>query len=379
MMSQESKPAHRGAQNPHPTAMSSSRRAAAMSHITGAAVAIAAACTLFLRILGADVHYGARPAWLTALGVFLAVLAIRLVALAAAVRRGELRWSRLLLPAIFLVEGLGFWWGDGGPAWQSARLATAIALELAVIGLAIHHLRRARGTDELPEDRLARPLGHLLPPRAARLIALELTVLGLALRHLFGGWRRPSRPGFSYHRDATLRMLLLLLPLISIADVMLLELVILPSVALWIKIVVHVLALYSVLWLIGLWASFRARPHQIHDGRATLHRGFLRHIAVPLDQIASIHAMPLFSDDWKLRAYRKRAIRLDVSGPTTLDIRLRTPLRPISLLGPGPASDRLLVSVDDPSAFIAALGNAKDVVFPSPVTTTEIASASCVR
>jgi len=337
-------------------AMSSTRRAAATSRITGAAVAIAAACTLALRVLAADMQFRERPAWLAALGVLLALLAIRLAVLVAAVRRGELRWSRLLLPAIFLVEGLGLWWGDGGAAWQAARFATAIALELAVIVLAIHHLRRAPHTDELPEDRLARPLGHLLPPRAARLIAVELTVLGLALHHLFGGWRRPSRSGFTYHRDATLRLLLLMLPLIATADVVLLELLILPSVALWLKIIVHFLAIYSVLWLIGLWASFRARPHQVDDGLATLHRGFLRHIAVPLDQIASISPMPTFSDDWKLRAYRKRAIRIDVSGSPTLEIRLRTPLRPTSLLGAGRAGDHLLVSVDDPGAFIAALG-----------------------
>ena len=336
----------------------SSRRATAMSRITGAAVAIAAACTLALRIVGDDVQFRARPAWLTALGVLLALLAIRLAALAAAVRRGELRWSRLLIPAIFLVEGLGLWWGEGGAAWQSARLATAIVLELAVIVLAIHHLRRAPHTDELPEDRLARPLGYLLPPRVARLIALELTVLGLALRHLFGGWRRPSPSGFTYHGDATLRLLLLMLPLFATADVVLIEVVILPHVALWLKIVIHFLAVYSVLWLIGLWASFRARPHQVHDGRATLHRGFLRHIVVPLDQIASISPMPTFSDDWKLRAYRKHAIRIDVAGATTLDIRLRTPLCSIGVLGPDPARDHLLVSVDDADAFIPALGTA---------------------
>ena len=337
-------------------AMSSSRRAAAISRLTGATVAIAAASTLALRMLGSDVQYRGRAAWLTALGVLLALLAIRLAALATAVRRGELRWSRMLVPTIFLVEGLGLWWGDGGPTWQSARLATAIALELAVIALAIHHIWRAPHSDELPEDRLARPLGHLMPPRVARLIALELTVLGLALRHVLGGWRRPTRPGFSYHRDATLRLLLLVLPLLATADVVLIELVILPNVALWVSIVVHALAIYSVLWLIGLWASFRARPHQVRDGRATLHRGFLRHIVVPLAQIASITPMPTFSDDWKLRAYRKRAIRIDVSGPTTLDIRLRTPLRPTGLFGLGPASDHLLVSADDVSAFVAALG-----------------------
>jgi hypothetical protein len=336
--------------------MSSSQATTAMSRITAAAVAVATASALVLRVFGADLRWGTRPAWLAALGLCLALLAIRIAVLTAAVRRGELRWSRLLLPAIFLVEGLGIWAGGGGRGWQVVRPATAIALELALVVLAIHHLWREPRSDELSEDRLARPLGHLLPPRAARLIALELTVLGLALRYVFGGWRQPARPGFTYHRDALLRMLLPVLPLMAAADVVLLELVILPRAARWIRIVVHVLAIYGVLWVIGVWASLRGRPHRIHDGRAILHRGLLRHVEVSLDQIASIGVMPTFSDDWKLRAYRKGAIRIDVSGPTTLDIRLRVPIQPIGMLGPGPASDHLIVAVDDPVAFTAALG-----------------------
>jgi hypothetical protein len=341
-------------EHPHPRSMSS-RRPSALSRITGAVLAVAASSTLILRVFGADLQCGARPAWLAALGISLAMLAIRIAVLATAVRRGELRWSRLLLPGIFLVEGLGIWWGDGGSTWQSVRLATAIALELALVVLAIHHLWRAPRGDELPEDRLARPLGNLLPPRVARLIALELTVVGLALRYLFGGWRAPARPGFSYDRDAVLRMLLPVLPLMAAADVVLLELVILPSVARWIRIIVHILALYGALWIVGLWASFRARPHQVREGRAILHRGLLRHVEVPLDLIASVGPMPTFSDDWKLRAYRKRAIRIDVAGTPTLEIRLRAPIQPIGPLGPGRPSDRVLVSVDDPIAFTAAV------------------------
>jgi hypothetical protein len=88
-----------------------------------------------------------------------------------------------------------------------------------------------------------------------------------------------------------------------------------------------------VIWLIGLYASLRARPHRIHDGQATLHRGVLGHIEVALDQIASIGVLPTFGDDWKLRAYRKGATRIDVSGPTILDIRLHAPFRPIGVLG----------------------------------------------
>jgi len=328
---------------------------AALSRITGAALAIAVITTLAVRLFAADATWGARPAWLAALGVSLALLAGRIALLAVAVRRRELRGSRLLLPGIFFVEGLGVWWGDGGSVWQLVRLATALALELALVGLAIHQLWRAPPSDELSEERLARPLENLLPPRVARLIALELTVMGLALRYALGGWRRPARPGFTYHREAMLRMFLPVLPLMAAADIVLLEVLILPHAAVWLRIVVHVLALYGVLWMIGLWASFRTRPHEVAGGRAILHRGLLGHIELPLDQIASVAPMPTFNDDWKLRAYRKRATRVDVSGPATLELRLSTPIHPIGLFGPGRARDHVLVSVDDPAALTAAL------------------------
>jgi hypothetical protein len=107
--------------------------------------------------------------------------------------------------------------------------------------------------------------------------------------------------------------------------------------------------------MIGLWASFRTRPHEVTGGRTTLHRGLLRHIELPLDQIASVAAMPTFSDDWKLRAYRKGATRIDVSGPAILELRLRAPIQSIGLFGPSRARDLVLVSVDDPAAFTAAV------------------------
>jgi hypothetical protein len=328
----------------------------AMSRILSLLVLLATLATLGTRTFGADARWGERAAWLGLLGVTLVLLAIRTALLARAALRGELPWPRLMLPLIFLLEGTGMWWGDGAPVWQLVRMASAILLELAFIVLAIHQLRRASDGDELPEARLTESLGQLLPPRAARLIAFELVIMGSALRFVSGGWRRPERQGFTYHRESSLRMLLRMLPLIAIADVALLELVLLPRAALWLRIAIHVLAIYGVIWLIGLYASLRARPHRIHDGQATLHRGVLGHIEVALDQIASIGVLPTFGDDWKLRAYRKGATRIDVSGPTILDIRLHAPIRPIGVLGRGRASDRLLVAVDDPASFVAALG-----------------------
>jgi hypothetical protein len=327
-----------------------------ITRLITAVVAIGTLSTLGLRVLGGDLPAWDRPAWLTALAVTLVALALHIAAMAGAARRGELPWPRLLLPAIFWLEGAGLWWGNGAPIWQAIRLGTAIALETTFVVIAIRQLRRAPVCDEPPEARLARPLIQLVPPGVARLIAFELVIVGSALRFLVGGWRRPDPPGFAYHRNSALRMVLQMLPLIGIADVVLLEVVILPHAALWLRIAVHFLAAYGLLWLIGLYASLRARPHRVDAGHATLHRGLLGHLELPLDQIAEIGEMPVFRDDWQARAYRKRAICVGVRGPAIVDLRLHAPLRAIGVLGPGPASDRVLVAVDDPTGFIAALG-----------------------
>jgi hypothetical protein len=182
-------------------------------------------------------------------------------------------------------------------------------------------------------------------------LATELAIVGSAVRFLAGGWRRPTPAGFAYHRESGLRMLLPILPLLAIGDILLLELVILPNAAAWLRVVVHVLAIYGLVWLVGLYASLRDRPHQIVDRDLVLHRGILRSLVVPLDQIASIGPLPSFADDWKKRAYCKRALRLDVAGPPILELRLREP--------PGA---RVLLAVDDPAAFTAAVAPAP----PSP-------------
>lgn len=168
---------------------------------------------------------------------------------------------------------------------------------------------------------------------------------------------RVTRPAasFTYHRESGLRSLLPLLPLLAIGDVLLLELVILPHAATWLRLLVHALALSGVLWLLGVYASLRARPHQLVDGRLTLHRGTQRRLTVPVELIASIAKLPDFPDDWAKRAYCKGAIRLDVPGPAILELQLREVVRPIGVLGEGAASTRVLVAVDDPASFIAAI------------------------
>ena len=318
-----------------------------ISRLTSAATIVAVLVTALLRAIGSE-------AWPRAVAAALAILGLRVAVMAWAAARRQLPWSRLLLPSIIWVEGVGLCGHDSAVLWQ-VRLGTAVVLELAFVVVAVRALRRAAG-GEASEARVARALGALLPPRAARLLAIELVIVGSALRFLVGGWRRAAPAGFTYHRASALRMLLPMLPLLGMADVLLLELVVLPHAATWLRVAVHALAIYGLIWMVGVYASLRARPHQLADGRLTLHRGILGRVDVPVAQIASIDPLPAFADDWKRRAYRKDAIRVDVAGPTILELRLHAAVQAIGVLGRGAPRTRVLVAVDEPAAFTAALG-----------------------
>ena len=294
---------------------------------------IAIATTVILRVLG-------HEAWRCALVTALVLLAGRLVHMAVDAARGNVPWTRLLLPSIVWIEAVGL---SDRLAWE-LRLATVGVLELAFVVVAIRALRS--GGMDVPEVRIARALTALVPPAFARLAAVEMVLAGLAASFVLGGWRRATPSGFSYHRASGFVTLLAMLPLIAVGDVLLLELVVLPHASLWIRIAVHALAAYALIWLIGVYASMRARPHRLVDDRLELHRGALRELVIDVAQIASIAPLPSFADDWKKRAYLKHTVRLDVGDAPVLELTLHD-------------GRRVLVAVDDAEAFTAAVERAR--------------------
>ncbi|MFN0246148.1 MAG: hypothetical protein ACKV2T_04525 [Kofleriaceae bacterium] len=255
--------------------------------------------------------------------------------------RGKLPWTRLLLPALVVVLLVGFAVGE---ALWPVRVGLLVALEIAFVVVAIRVFVR-RDASERAEVAIARALEALVPPAIARLAAVEMTLVGMAVRFVAGGWRRRVPEGVTYHRESGLRLMLPIIPLLAVGDILLLELVVLPRAAMWVRVVVHVLAAYGLVWMIGLYAAMRERPHRVVDGRLELYRGVLRSHVVEVAQIESIAAMPEFGDDWKKRAYLKGTVRMAVGGGTTLVITMRD-------------GTRIVVGVDDPAAFRAAVTSA---------------------
>lgn len=313
--------------------------------------------TVVIVVAAAVLHVQGSPHAPAALTATLVVFGARLALLAVRVARRELRWSRLLLPAILLlsIAGLGTTQAASWTGSVIVRLVIAGLFEVAFLAVAIYELRRCARDDVPVEARMARALEALVPPRLAHLVAFELAILGAAGRFVLGGWRRPVPAGFTYHRESGLRMLLLALPLLLVGDVLLLELVLFPRAAPWLRIVLHALSIYGLAWLVGLYASVRARPHRIADGQLALHRGLLGRMTVPVADIASLAPLPAFADDWKRRAYCRGALRMDLAGPPVLELQLRVAARRTGVLGEGPPGTRVLVAVDDPEAFTTAL------------------------
>ena len=295
----------------------------------------------------------ALPGLTTAL---LLLLALRVTAMVQDWRAGRLPATRLLLPAVLLVEGLGLATVGASPAATNIRFATAAGLEVLLLVLAVRTLRQTRALPgHWPEDRIAAAFAAFVPPRAARLMALELVMLGSALHFLFGGYRQDAPEGFTHHREAALRALLPALPLMIPGDFLLTS-TLLKNLAPWLRWLLHGSSVYGVLWLVGYYATLKARPHQLREGRLELNLGLLKSVTLPASQVFAASPLPAFEDDWARHAYLKGVERLVAKGNTMLELRLTAPVQVTGLLGPGRPTDRLAVSVDDPSAFLAALG-----------------------
>lgn len=289
----------------------------------------------------------------------LGLLALRIGAMTLAWRRGELPGTRLLLPGILLVEGLGLTLAGRAAAATSLKMGTAVALEVLFIVLALRALRQARAHPHAwPEETLAEAFSAFVPPRAARMIALEAVVLGSSFRFLFGGFRQPPPPGFSHHLESTLRAILPALPLMIPGDLLLVH-TLMGRFPAWARGLVHGLDLYALAWLLGFYATLKARPHQVSAAGVDLHMGILGGLSFARSNLKSAVRLQEFEDRAALRAFARGAHRLVRPGTPLVELQLHEPVSALGLLGmPGPALPRVIVSVDDPQAFVAALGAA---------------------
>jgi len=305
---------------------------------------------LLLRVLSPR-HSG------SALLITLCVCVLRLLIASFDVLNKKIPWGRILLPLIISVE-LGRI-ALGRTSRTDANL-TLILLELgfmlAAVIFVIVRWQQFRAVAHL-EDVFEKVFAQFLPERVAALTARELVLLWSGLAWALRGFRLKPEPGFGYIEDSLIKYLPVLIPMLVLFEGTAYELLAHKHPVL--RLVLHVIELWAVLWSFGMYAIMKSRPHQLNGGHVLLRCGF-GCCEFEADSLLEIRRLP----EEELRRDRNVA-RLRVKGVPALEVRLREAVMVRSMFGRVKSCDRIQVSADDPAGLTKAILALK----PSPAAT----------
>lgn len=268
------------------------------------------------------------------------------------VARGREPWTKLLVPLVATAVSVELFRTGSLPI---ATLGVAAALELGFAASLVYAGLRAPATPDAPyfEQRLARGFERIVDSRLARFFALETTVMLSALRFLAGGFRRSPKTGFGVTRTASALPLLLALPVFLVPSTVAVDLLIPAAHPLW-RLADDALNGYAMLWGVGVYATFRDRPHRVARGALLASFGAFRTVRVPLADIASVCIQPPTFDTraWK-KAHRRDGLSFALDGAPAVELTLA---RPLDLPARGSEGVwRLALSADDARGLARAL------------------------
>jgi hypothetical protein len=84
---------------------------------------------------------------------------------------------------------------------------------------------------------------------------------------------------------AAQRTFLVVMMVLGLVEIVLVDLIV-PWT--WLRVVMLVLGVYSVVWLFGFYAGLRTRPHYVDDDRLVLRVGHLASVSVDVDSIRAV-------------------------------------------------------------------------------------------
>ncbi len=233
-------------------------------------------------------------------------------------------WTRFVIlfaGAAISIEALA---SHALPLWG---IGVAAVCEASVVAwLVFSALREARDLRTYPEDYLTRAYTRIADPRVARFLAIETTVMGAALRFLTGGFRQPLPAGFGFTKTASDLPMLLALPVFLIPTAIAIDIVIPQAQWPW-RVLDDFVNLYAILWGVGLYATFRKRPHRIVDGTLYLALGVFRAAEIPLAHIAAARVTRTNFDPraWS-RQHRADGLSFALEGTPVVVFDLAVPL-----------------------------------------------------
>lgn len=279
------------------------------------------------------------------------------------------RWAKWALPVLVLGNiALAV---SGVLEARTALLVGVVAEGLLLlvggrqIWVAVRRYRQDRAAGLDLEAALEEGLTAFLPRPAARLAALEPRVWVTLARWLA---RRPVGPDtYPYAKRSVLGALLAVAVLSAPVEIFAFELLIpWPPV----RILFLIASLYSVVWLVGLFASMKMYPHRLAADGLRLYQGLLASATVPYTQIAAVEAVRRKSPGGKdgLQAVpAEHAAYLAVGGRSDVTLHLRTPTVIAGLLRPTIPVTTIHLAADDAPAFVQALQARLDAAPVLPV------------
>ncbi|MFE6482517.1 hypothetical protein ACFVGN_06195 [Streptomyces sp. NPDC057757] len=125
--------------------------------------------------------------------------------------------------------------------------------------------------------------------------------------------------------------------------------------------IVLVLDVYTVVFLIGLYAACVTRPHVLDSETLRVRNGAHVDLRIPLSDIASARR--------ELRTTHERAdgeLNLPVGAQTEVTLQLRTPVSHFTFLGRERTVHRVRLHADDPAELLRSLTRARTVPSPLP-------------
>ena len=161
-------------------------------------------------------------------------------------------------------------------------------------------------------------------------LAWEALLLELAIYRALARWvvRRPDVPrgATAIHYSRLAGPMIWLWTFGSAVEVVVVDVVVshwVPSI----RIPLLVLGIWGVLWMVGLYAAYRVRPHVLTGSELVIRGGLRAQVVVPLPSIASVrtqeHELPGIVKSLHVEAEGEgRIVLLGVSSRTNLELEL---------------------------------------------------------
>ena len=238
-------------------------------------------------------------------------------------------------------------------------LLLAVVARQLIVAVRRYRLDRTKGLSV--ENAIEDALAVFLPRKVARLVALEPRILIYLYKWLLR--RRPYAPNeFSYRSRSIMGALMAVVLITGPVEILLVELLVPWE---WVRWTVLILGLYSAVWIAGLYASMRVRPHLLDTSGLRLYHGLLAEGFVPYADISEVQPIrrPVRSrSEGLMHVPQESATYLPMGGRTDITLHLNRPVAVEGLLSSVLPATTIHLAVDDPGRFTDVLNQQRALI-----------------